>query len=543
MVSKQLGEQSIRATRAPLTQVVLAASICSRGGKAIISRQFRDLPKEKVAGLLAIFPKLIQGSKQHTTVEHDNVRYVYQPLEELYVVLITNRQSNILQDIETLRLLVQVVTSVVRVVDEREILLAAFDLLGAFDEVVSQGYRENLSLQQIQTFLEMESHEEKIQEIIERNKELEATEDRKRKAKQLEMQRKEAAKRGLPGNNAGGHGHGSFQAPAFQAPAPSFVQPAAAPAPIPETTHKPRAPRGKGMQLGKKKGSGFDDSPSASLLANADIAVPTPKPKQQQQQAAPAASAPSAYNPEVQGVHLTVAEVVTATLGRDGSVKSAEVKGDVQLRIGNPDHTKIRISLEANAPGVKYRTHPNVDKALFSSRQIIGLKDPSRGFPSNGAALGVLRYSANAPEEAVPLTFNCWFAKSDPGFYDVTLEYEVSEAFTGKMTNVSVIVPLVSSNAHISDSSITWDQFDDHLEWIIPEITADGDTSSGAFEFTAEADQEDEFFPMEVSFTLNEPETTVGNVKILNVFSATAEDENIPYQEVTRVTSDNYQIV
>jgi hypothetical protein len=30
------------------------------------------------------------------------------------------------------------------------------------------GYRENLSLTQIKAFLEMESHEERIQEIIER---------------------------------------------------------------------------------------------------------------------------------------------------------------------------------------------------------------------------------------------------------------------------------------------------------------------------------------------------------------------------------------
>jgi hypothetical protein len=33
---------------------------------------------------------------------------------------------------------------------------------------VTLGYRENLSLTQIKTFLEMESHEERIQEIIER---------------------------------------------------------------------------------------------------------------------------------------------------------------------------------------------------------------------------------------------------------------------------------------------------------------------------------------------------------------------------------------
>ena len=147
---------------------MLAASICTRGGKAVISRQFRDIARSRIEGLLASFPKLADSGTQHTTVEQDNVRYVYQPLDELYMVLITNRQSNILQDIDSLHLFAQVVTSICKSLDEREILRNAYELLSAFDELVTLGYRENLSISQIKTFLEMESHEERIQEIISR---------------------------------------------------------------------------------------------------------------------------------------------------------------------------------------------------------------------------------------------------------------------------------------------------------------------------------------------------------------------------------------
>ena len=84
------------------------------------------------------------------------------------MVLITNKQSNILQDIDSLHLFAQVVSSICKSLDEREILKHSFELLSAFDEVVSLGYRENLGLQQVKTFLEMESHEERIQEIISR---------------------------------------------------------------------------------------------------------------------------------------------------------------------------------------------------------------------------------------------------------------------------------------------------------------------------------------------------------------------------------------
>ena len=45
------------------------------------------------------------GNKQHTFIETDTVRYVYQPIENLFLLLVTNKASNIVQDLETLRML------------------------------------------------------------------------------------------------------------------------------------------------------------------------------------------------------------------------------------------------------------------------------------------------------------------------------------------------------------------------------------------------------------------------------------------------------
>lgn len=66
---------------------------------ALVSRQFRALPKSRIESLLAGFPALIPAGSQHTTVESQDgsVRFVYQVVEEVVIVVVTNRGSNILQ--------------------------------------------------------------------------------------------------------------------------------------------------------------------------------------------------------------------------------------------------------------------------------------------------------------------------------------------------------------------------------------------------------------------------------------------------------------
>ena len=57
-----------------------------------MSRQFVEMTRMRIEGLLAAFPKLMgTAKKQHTFVETEQVRYVYQSIEGLYLLMITNR--------------------------------------------------------------------------------------------------------------------------------------------------------------------------------------------------------------------------------------------------------------------------------------------------------------------------------------------------------------------------------------------------------------------------------------------------------------------
>ncbi len=84
-------------------------------------------------------------------------------MEKLFLVLITNKNSNIIEDLEVLRQLNTVVVKQCnQSIDEKIVIRKAFDLVLYFDDVVTMGYRESVSQGQLDAYLEMDSTDEKI---------------------------------------------------------------------------------------------------------------------------------------------------------------------------------------------------------------------------------------------------------------------------------------------------------------------------------------------------------------------------------------------
>ncbi|CAG8647558.1 12369_t:CDS:10, partial [Acaulospora morrowiae] len=502
--------------------VVLAAAICTKGGKAVISRQFREMPRSRIEGLLASFPKLTSSGHQHTTIETEHVRYVYQPLDELYIVLITNRQSNILQDIDTLHLFARVVSDVCRSTEEREILRNSFELLSAFDEIVSLGYRENVNLAQVKSITEMESHEEKIQEIIAKNKEQEAKEELKRRAKQLEMQKKEMLKRG---GNPFGFGQAinrpsSYAEPQVQQTFDENIRPT-----FSSSSSAPSSSKTKGMQLGKKQKG---DVLFEAVKSEDGLEEPIEKVNTRGTSSIP-----------MESVHISITEKISLQVNRDGGLENLEVKGDMELTISDPNMTRIKISVRAVDDGtLQLKTHPNVDKKLFSTDGIIALKNPGRGFPVN-QPLVVLRWRYITKDEtAIPLSINCWPSPAGDGTIDVNIEYEL-ESENKEFKEVVISIPLPSSgNPVVSDVDGHYEisRQPRALEWQLPII--DSSNKQGSLEFNIAGDDVNVFFPVSVSF---KSEKLICDIEVLEVTHAES-GTPVTFSKEKILTAEEYHV-
>ena len=99
------------------------------------------------------------------------VRYVYHPVDALYIVLITNKQSNIMEDLDTLHLLAKLVPDICGSTAYDVVQSKVFDVLFAFDEVITPGgYKEDITMRQVRVNMEMNSHDERLAQLIRQSK-------------------------------------------------------------------------------------------------------------------------------------------------------------------------------------------------------------------------------------------------------------------------------------------------------------------------------------------------------------------------------------
>lgn len=304
---------------------------------------------------------------------------------------------------------------------------------------------------------------------------------------------------------------------------------------------KPLATRGKGMQLGKKNKttSALDSLGGEAAEVGAPLAgVPTPAapPVQPSVPAAPARNSAAA---DRESIHITVGEAISAHLTRDGALEAFEVKGDLQLRIGDPALTQLRLHLALGATrGAQLNAHPKVDKAKFKNDSVVQLQDTSKGFPANNSIQVVRWRLAGKPEEVadeLPIKFTVWTSEMSAGTYSVTVEYEVSGS--DSLKDVVVVIPYQTAEPSVSSFDAVYEVSGDSIDWTIGDV--DASNGSGSFEFEAQAGSESEFFPMQVRFAKTRPwvDVDVGRVELVG------EGAEVGFSRDVRSVGEGYVIV
>ena len=480
--------------------VLLAASICTRDGKVLLSRQFVEMIKARIEGLWTIFSKLMSpDAKEHTFVETESVRYVYQPIENLYVVLITTKTSNILEDLETLRLFALVIPEYSKSLKEADILRNAFEIIFAFDEIVALGYRESVNLEQIRKYLEMDSHDEKVYQAIQQTKEGEAKQKMREKAKELQRKKIETQKcAGIKkdktteklSNSEGSDGFDSGLSVGNTLSTPEDP-------PKPKLTSKMQKPN-KAMKLGGKlkEFEGFVDQlmqeeGHVTRLDRCSMDRPS------------IAALDDVQHMKTESMQVKIEEKITLTAGKDGGLQFMELTGMLTLRIFDELFSKLKLQLQTPSnPAILIQPHPNIDKELLRTRSQIVMKNRDKPFPTD-TEIGLLKWRFQTTDDSqIPLSINCWPSENCHGGCDVNIEYELEKKVEHlELEDVVITIPIPQGvNAPVVSENDGEYTFDKHngLQWRIPVI--DATNKNGSIEFSCGGNPDD-FFPVHVSFS------------------------------------------
>jgi hypothetical protein len=510
----------------------------------------------RVEGLLAAFPKLVGHAKQHTYVETDSVRYVYQPLENnLYLLLVTTKASNIVEDLGTLRLLAKVVPDVAGGMQEHAINEHAFELIFAFDEVLTAGgYKEEATLTSIRTNLLMDSHEEKIHKALQQSKEDAARAEMQKKAKNLQEQKMaqlrqtfvsgQAPTGSLGGMEGFGGGGAPSQAGLFdqfqnsqqEVPIQQEYNPYAALQK--QTASAPAAPKvlaKSGMKLSLGKG-GKKDSQMAAMAAEDNLMPIGGKGGGGDFGFGAAAVAPPPAAPSTP-LSLVLEEKISVNMNREGGVESCEVKGILNLTANTDVGAAAVVSVnKTQLPSTfNYATHPKVDKKTYEQKGVLSLKG-GKGFPV-ARSVGILRWSYNN-DDAAPISINCWPEDEGSGSINVSIEMELTRDDL-VLHDVNILLPLgtaESPSIESIDGQYKHDPASGMMCWHFDMVDANTN-STGSLEFSVAGTNPDAFFPIQIGF---QSKTLLCPISITGVTNSSS-GAPIPNDTTQSLVPDSYQ--
>ena len=169
----------------------LSVVICDKSAKIIFARQFFNISRMDLEEYIVQFSRGVDSCKEITHFESDKVRYIFIPIDTFYLILITTKNSNIIEDTEILKLIYRLIQDLCDSISQESIVKNAFEIMLGIDDIVSLGYRNSVNLGQIKQYLQMESAEEKEFKRKKEEQELAVQKALEEKGREFDKQRRE----------------------------------------------------------------------------------------------------------------------------------------------------------------------------------------------------------------------------------------------------------------------------------------------------------------------------------------------------------------
>ena len=169
----------------------LSVVICNKNSRIIFARQFFNITRMDLEEYIVQFSRGVDSCKEITHFESDKVRYIFIPIESLYLILITTKNSNIIEDTEILKMVYRLIQDLCDNINSESIVKNAFEIMLGIDDIVNLGYRNSVNLGQIKQYLQMESIEEQEFKRKKREQEERVKRELAEKGREFDKQRRE----------------------------------------------------------------------------------------------------------------------------------------------------------------------------------------------------------------------------------------------------------------------------------------------------------------------------------------------------------------
>jgi coatomer subunit delta len=360
-------------------------------------------------------------------------------------------------------------------------------------------------------------------------------EEAKRRRKEIERERKQREKMGLPSYQGIGKG-GSMSGtggPGFTAQQPQILEQRK-----PEYSPQPAAPTvRKGLQL--KKTAAKKDEYLEAMRQETGIDMSRSPDALKASTSEEVAAVPATLKDDV---HLEVIEKLLVQLDRDGNLQNMEVRGEFIITVNKQSFDTVAVKLGCNNRAVEFKAHPNMDKNRWANEQVLALRDNGRAYPV-GAPTSVLKWRILSNDTRVlPLTVNCWPSTNmDTGV--VTLEYELGRAKPYTIKDVSIRIPVVGKSApkitSAGEGTTDFDARESILTWDIPMLDSKSASGSMEFEIAQWANSRGEapnVFPIDVKFQ------TAQSMSDISIDGAAVSGQPVKFSSLIVLSVEKYTI-